>query len=244
MPSLSSPKAERFAQELARGVDYKEAYVNAGYKESRTNAHALANSEHVQARVNELYTLEANAQGITLETVIAEIGAIAFANARDFFKWDQETGVTVLNSDALSEQQLKAIVGVKETKVRGERTIEVKLGDKLGALEKLLKHLKPPADSGDNHLHLHVESPLEQITSRIAGLVARSGTHIGAPIIDARPVGGAELGLAVLGPPEAAPAKRAGLGEPDGALAGRLQAKLADMADPGGARLREDPNGG
>lgn len=225
MPALSSPKAERFAQELARGVHYREAYVKAGYKDSKSNAHALWKREDVNARVSELIALEAEAQGITLEAVVSEIGAIAFLDAGDFFHWDSE-GVTVKAVDTLTLKQRKAIVGVKET-VRGigrnrESTIEVKLADKLGALEKLLKHLAPkPGSEPDQHLHLHVESPLSQIEGRIAGLAARLGTG-GNPLVhDARAAGSAPLGLELLGPPKTIDAEPARLGQHDGADAGR-----------------------
>ena len=54
MPVLSNPRWERFAQELAQGKSANEAYVEAGYKENRHNAAALARSQHISTRLQEL----------------------------------------------------------------------------------------------------------------------------------------------------------------------------------------------
>lgn len=54
MPALSNPRWERLAQELAKGKSATEAYVAAGYKESRSAASRLSTNVSVKARVSEL----------------------------------------------------------------------------------------------------------------------------------------------------------------------------------------------
>ena len=67
MPTLSNPKWERFAQELAKGKTGDEAYVLAGYKENRHNASRLKTTETILARVSELLTPSAKRAEITVE---------------------------------------------------------------------------------------------------------------------------------------------------------------------------------
>lgn len=54
MPTLSNPKHERFAQELAKGKTQVEAYEAAGYRDGRRNAHRLGKDEGILGRVAEL----------------------------------------------------------------------------------------------------------------------------------------------------------------------------------------------
>jgi hypothetical protein len=86
MPALANSRHEAFAQALARGSSATAAYVEAGYKQNRHNAAALAREKHIRTRVNELQeeqlaihqqaTAEAAANAkVTLETLIAEAEA-------------------------------------------------------------------------------------------------------------------------------------------------------------------------
>lgn len=70
MPVLSNPKHERFAQELAKGKTADEAYVLAGYKPCRKNAHRLTTNDDIRARVAELQGRAAERATITLQNLI------------------------------------------------------------------------------------------------------------------------------------------------------------------------------
>ena len=56
MPMLSRPRREAFAQAVASGRCYTEAYIMAGYRPSKSGSaeSRLANVEEVRARINEL----------------------------------------------------------------------------------------------------------------------------------------------------------------------------------------------
>jgi|GEM_PF-920131 phage terminase small subunit len=54
MATLTNPKHERFAQELANGVSASQAYEKAGFRPNRPNASRLRHSEHIKQRVAEL----------------------------------------------------------------------------------------------------------------------------------------------------------------------------------------------
>lgn len=73
---------------------------------------------------------------ITQDRVLEELAAIAFATATDFAEV-KDGSVIIKDTAGLSEQQIKAIAGIKE----GKFGIELKLNDKEKALELLGRHL-------------------------------------------------------------------------------------------------------
>jgi hypothetical protein len=109
---------------------------------------------------------------ITAEKVLQELAAIAFQNSADYFEWgihdhpvrrkNKETGkyeimedengfpvtepvpfAVIKPSSDLTKVQKAAIVSVSETITKtGDRMIEAKMADKLGALKLLGAHLK------------------------------------------------------------------------------------------------------
>ena len=85
MTTLSNPKWERFAQELAKGKTGDEAYVLAGYKENRHNASRLKTSETVSRRLDEILGKAAQKVGVTRERILAELTKIADAPLSDEF---------------------------------------------------------------------------------------------------------------------------------------------------------------
>lgn len=73
---------------------------------------------------------------VTQDRVLKELAAIAFAKATDYVK--VEGGYVVVKSTSeLTEEQVRAISGIKE----GANGIEIKLNDKEKALELLGRHL-------------------------------------------------------------------------------------------------------
>lgn len=79
MPALQNPKHERFAQELAKGKPACEAYVIAGYKESRPAASRLSTNVNIVARVAEIVDRGAIRTEITLASLMQEAGEIQAA---------------------------------------------------------------------------------------------------------------------------------------------------------------------
>lgn len=181
MAPLPNPKHERFAQFLSGGMESQEAYAKAGYAPDRGNAARLTANDGIQARVAELIADAAAAAGVTPDRLVRELANIAFANAGDFFHWDAD-GVTVKPSDMLTRDQMAAVCQVEETRLRGERTIRVKLADKGQAIEKLMKILNMGRETKepDQHLHVHVESPAAIIMNRL-NLLAERAQKISGP---------------------------------------------------------------
>ena len=73
MPALGNARHERFAQELAKGKSASEAYVLAGYEESRSAASRLSANVNVQARVDELKERAAANVSLTREWVLEQL---------------------------------------------------------------------------------------------------------------------------------------------------------------------------
>lgn len=77
MAVLSSPRHERFAQELAKGSSQGDAYVEAGYKPSRSAAARLAADVNICARVAEIQGRAAVRAEITVADITERLLAIA-----------------------------------------------------------------------------------------------------------------------------------------------------------------------
>ena len=87
MPALANSRHEAFAQALARGLSISAAYVEAGYRPNRGNAHTLLKQnkciskrvEEIQAEqlaIHQQVTAEAAANAkVTLDSLIAEAEA-------------------------------------------------------------------------------------------------------------------------------------------------------------------------
>lgn len=173
MAHLKNVKHERFARFLAGGMDYEEAYEKAGFAPNRGNAFRLTTNEGVQNRLAEIMEDAAVVEGITPEKVIRELSNIAFANAGDFFMWDAD-GVTVKASDQLTKDQLGVVCQVEETRLRGERTIKIRMASKLDALEKLMRYLRigQPDKPKDEGKEIPV-SPIVILMERLETLAGR-----------------------------------------------------------------------
>ncbi len=76
MPVLPNAKHERFAQELAKGKSATEAYVSAGYQESRSAASRLSANVNITARVTEIQERGVLRTEVTIESLIREAGEI------------------------------------------------------------------------------------------------------------------------------------------------------------------------
>lgn len=74
---------------------------------------------------------------ITQERVLEELAAIAFANGTDFATITHNGLVRLTPTDEVPEEKKKAVASIKE----GQYGTEIKLHDKVRALELLGKHL-------------------------------------------------------------------------------------------------------
>ena len=74
---------------------------------------------------------------ITQDRVLQELAAIGFSNTADFVRVTGNGIVKLTPTDGLSEEQQRAIASIKE----GKYGVELRLHDKLSALQMLGQHL-------------------------------------------------------------------------------------------------------
>lgn len=151
-------KQKRFCNEYLIDLNATQAAIRAGYKKQYANkfVYKILNNPNVKEYLEKRMKDREERTEITQDDVVREIAAIAFSNPSDFFKVVDRPitagGVPVrdddgniktykdvefVNTDNLSPANKKAIASIKQ----GSNGLEVKLNDKLKALELLGRHL-------------------------------------------------------------------------------------------------------
>lgn len=147
MGVLKNAKHEAFAQALAKGQNACDAYVTAGYKESRSAASRLSTNVNIEARVAEIVERGADRAEIDVARVLKELVRLGTSDIRDAFTesgalkspgaWSDEFAASVASIEVTSRNLGKDADGNTEV----EHIHKIKVWDKNSALEKLAKHL-------------------------------------------------------------------------------------------------------
>lgn len=142
MAGKLTPKQIKFIDEYLIDLNATQAATRAGYSKKTAQRIGSENlskpllQEEIQKRRNKLQ----NKCEITQEMVLRELASIAFASGADFAKVVQRgdsISVEMTPTDSIPTDKRAAIAGIK----RGMYGIEVKLHDKVRALEMLGKYL-------------------------------------------------------------------------------------------------------
>ena len=160
-------KQKRFAEEYLVDLNATQAAIRAGYSPDTANeqgSRLLANV-NIKNTVNKMIAERSRRTGINADRVIREIAKIAFVNAGEVVDLD-----TALLMDKISDDDMAAIQSVK-VKTFGEDGVEreVKLADKLKALELLGKHLGLFKDK------LEVDGNVRSELSALSGILKQLG---------------------------------------------------------------------
>lgn len=129
--------AEEYLVDLNATRAYKAAYPRVKKDETAASAAArMLRNVKVAGYIEERMQERQKRTEITQDRVIEELAAIAFAKATDYA--EVKGGyVRIRDTAELSNEQVKAIAGIKE----GANGIEIKMNDKEKALELLGRHL-------------------------------------------------------------------------------------------------------
>lgn len=132
-------KQKRFVDEYLVDLNATAAAKRAGYSEKSASRIAieLLNKTHVSAEIQKRQAKLRGKLEITQERVLEELAAIAFANGTDFATITHNGLVRLTPTDEVPEEKKKAVASIKE----GQYGTEIKLHDKVRALELLGKHL-------------------------------------------------------------------------------------------------------
>lgn len=132
-------KQKRFIEEYLIDLNATQAAIRAGYSPDTAKSIGSENltKPDLQARIAKAMAERSRRTGVNADRVVMELAKIAFVNASDVIDADTAT----LKSDAAPEDTA-AIQSVK-VKTFGEDGLEreIKMADKLRALELLGKHL-------------------------------------------------------------------------------------------------------
>ena len=136
---------KRFADRYFETLKGKESAIYAGYSEhtAAVQASQMLASEEVENYLQTLRDAASEKTGITAARVLQEIGRLAFADIRNYYRGDNQLiPVTDLDDDAAAA--LASIKTFEEFTPDGDpigTSKEIKLYDKLAGLEKLARHL-------------------------------------------------------------------------------------------------------
>ncbi|WP_283608561.1 terminase small subunit [Faecalispora anaeroviscerum] len=135
-------KQKRFCEEYLIDLNASQAAIRAGY--SARSAHSIATENMqkpaVRARIDEALATRSKRTGVNADRVVRELARVAFVNPTDVIDMESAT----LKDDA-TEDDTAAVASVKVKTIptadgQGMER-EIKMADKLKALELLGKHL-------------------------------------------------------------------------------------------------------
>lgn len=132
-------KQKRFVAEYLVDLNATQAAIRAGYSPKTANRIGSQNLSKVdvQTEIEKRRASLRNKLEITQEKVIEELAAVAFANGADFAQVTKTGLVRIIPTEDIPQDKRKAIASIKE----GQYGTEVKVHDKVKALELLAKHL-------------------------------------------------------------------------------------------------------
>lgn len=151
-------KQKKFVDEYLIDLNATQAAARAGYKDPNFGRQLITKT-NVSGYIQKKQSLREHRTEITQDRVLKELANIAFANGTDYakvVKIGDMSMVGIVPTDALSVEQKSAVACIKQT----QAGVEIKLNDKLKALELLGKHLgmfdgreKPEDDEEDDNLY-------------------------------------------------------------------------------------------
>lgn len=133
-------KQKRFINEYMVDLNATAAAKRAGYSEKTAYSigQRLLKNVEIQVAIQQIQNKMQNKLEITQERVMQELAAVAFAEGTDFIYVDEIGNACPVPTYRLSEQQKKAISVIRQGQ---NGRAEIKLYDKIRALELIGKHL-------------------------------------------------------------------------------------------------------
>lgn len=158
-------KQKIFADEYLIDLNATRAYrvAYSSVKKEQTAAAAAARmlrNVNVAAYIQKRMEERQKRTEVTQDRVVQELAAIAFAKATDYVEIVNGY-VKIKDTRSLSEEQIRAIAGIKE----GANGIEIKLNDKEKSLEMLGRHLGMWNDKIQMSGQIDTNNPYEGLTT-------------------------------------------------------------------------------
>ena len=167
--------ADEYLIDLNATRAYRVAYPSVKKDETAAAAAArMLRNVKVQEYISERMQERQQRTEVTQDMVVKELAAIAFARATDYveIRSNGVCGTVVIKPTTdLSDQQVRAIAGIKE----GANGIEIKLNDKEKALELLGRHLGMWNDKIKVDGEVTTNNPFEGLTTEELKKLVRGG---------------------------------------------------------------------
>lgn len=166
-------KQQRFVEEYLKDLNGTQAAIRAGYSQKTATVIAAENltKPNVQAAIAEGMQKRSSRTGITADRVLQELGRLAFVDIRRAYNADG----SLKPLHELDDDTAAAVAGMDVTEIGiGDDAIgfvkKIKLSDKKGALELVMRHLGMLSPPG--HVDLDAELKRIEIEKRRIELVA------------------------------------------------------------------------
>lgn len=181
MAELKNHRHEIFIREYLRDRNATQAAIRAGYsaRSAHSQGHDLLKRPDVQERLRELTGEVLDKLDVSVDRILRELAAIAFADARDIF----DSSGALLPIHQLPAHVAATIASIEcevRTEGRGDDAVPVQLRkirrwDKLAALKMLAEYrqMLRPADSGADALMGEVAEMLRDARARAQKAVGR-----------------------------------------------------------------------
>lgn len=167
--------ADEYLIDLNATRAYRVAYPSVKKDEvAAVNGSKLLRNTKVQEYISERMQERQQRTEVTQDMVVKELAAIAFARATDYVEIRSNgacSTVVIKPTTDLSDQQIRAIAGIKE----GANGIEIKLNDKEKALELLGRHLGMWNDKIKVDGEVTTNNPFEGLTTEELKKLVRGG---------------------------------------------------------------------
>lgn len=164
--------ADEYLVDLNATRAYKVAYPSV--KKDQTAAAAAARllrNVNVQEYIAERMRERQQRTEVTQDMVVKELAAIAFSKVTDYIEVLNGGVVVIKPTEGLSDQQIRAIAGIKE----GANGIEIKMNDKEKALELLGRHLGMWNDKIKVDGEIKTDNPFTELATEELKKLVRSG---------------------------------------------------------------------
>ena len=177
MTTKLTPRQASFVAEYLKDLNATQAARRAGYSERTVNRQGprLLVNVGVAAAIQEAFEERSRRTEITQDRVLLELARLAFADIGEIVSWDK-VSVSIRASEELSEDAIRSIREIVESGDGHGRRVQIKLHDKKGPLELLMRHLgmlrgeqRSPLDFGPEgnvklfELRVVYDNPVESV---------------------------------------------------------------------------------
>ncbi|MCU1451396.1 MAG: hypothetical protein JWP02_3566 [Acidimicrobiales bacterium] len=137
------PKQRRFVDEFVVDWNATQAAIRAGYSKKTAAAIGSENltKPAIQSAIKERTDRVTESAGLTAKRVVEELARVAFSDMRRFTTWSPGTGVTLIDSATLSDDDARCVAEVSETTSQHGSSLKFKLHDKIGPLKELAERM-------------------------------------------------------------------------------------------------------